>query len=199
MFYFPREDKMNRSYCVKCGKENSVEGAGFCAFCGGQLRKEELSPDVRTERICAELKSLYINYINWSADYMANRSAGTILAGMFTGNGDYKNREEHARFVQDCEKAAGQLLAALEGGSGVDALQQLLDYVLFEVYSHCGDEAGWMIMACERYYLPLLDHLPGDQPAQLYERYKAFRKKKMNLPAQDEMLKKLKKLAKSRG
>lgn len=187
---------MDKLYCVKCGKENGVEGGRFCAFCGGELAERAASPTKEAERLCIGLKNTYINYINWSSDYMARRSAGKILAGMFTGNGDYNNRDEHKVFAADCEKAAGEICRAMEQGGDSAAVKQLLDYVLFEVYDHCGDEAGWMILACEKYYIPFLEHLSRDELAELSPRYRQFRKKKMNLPVQDDMQKKMKALLK---
>ena len=33
---------MEKLYCTKCGKENSLDGARFCAFCGGELTLSSL-------------------------------------------------------------------------------------------------------------------------------------------------------------
>lgn len=189
---------MGKLYCPGCGKENSTEGARFCAFCGGELAQADKTAEQLLAQLCGGLKDTYINYINWSSDYLASRSAGTILAGMFTGNGDYNNRDEHKVFAADCDKLCGEIVGALQSGGFSPCVSEMLDYVLFDVYSHCGDEAGWMILACEKFYLPILDFLPGGELAQLYPRYKAFRKKKMNLPAQDDMLRHMKRLSKKR-
>ncbi len=188
---------MDKLYCAKCGKENSIQGAKFCAFCGGELAERLTSPGEETARLCRELKNTYINYINWSSDYLASRSVGTVLTGLFTGNGDYNSRQEHKSFASDCEKAAEELCANMKNGGDGSRLWEMLDYVLFQAHGICGNEADWMILAAEKYYIPLVEYLPAKQQRELYERYKAFRKKKMNLPAQEEMLKKLKKLSKS--
>lgn len=187
---------MEKLYCIKCGKENSLDGARFCAFCGGELTLSSLPAAQQLAQLCSGLKNTYINYINWTSDYLASRSAGKILAGMFTSNADFNNRDEHNDFVAACEGACADICAQAALCDCSAELMKLLDYVLFDVYSHCGDEAGWMILACEKYCLPILDLLSKNDLAQLYERYKAFRKKKMNLPVQDEMLKKMKKLSK---
>ena len=117
---------------------------------------------------------------------------------MFTSNADFNNRDEHNIFVADCESACADIRAQAALCDSSAELMKLLDYVLFDVYSHCGDEAGWMLLACEKYCIPMLELLSAADLAQLYERYKAFRKKKMNLPVQDEMLKTMKKLSKRR-
>lgn len=189
---------MEKLYCTKCGKENSLEGARFCAFCGGELGGSALPADRQLSGLCAELKNTYINYINWTSDYLSSRSAGKILAGMFTSNADFNNRDEHNVFVAECERLSAGICSAASGCDSSAELMKLLDYVLFDVYSHCGDEAGWMLLACEKYCIPMLELLSAADLAQLYERYKAFRKKKMNLPVQDEMLKTMKKLSKGR-
>jgi len=189
---------MEKLYCTKCGKENSLGGARFCAFCGGELAKSSLPAAQQLAQLCAGLKNTYINYINWTSDYLASRSAGKILVGMFTSNADFNNRDEHNIFVADCESACADIRTQAALCDSSAELMSLLDYVLFDVYSHCGDEAGWMLLACEKYYLPLLELLSKDELAALYERYRAFRKKKMNLPVQDEMLKTMKKLSKRR-
>lgn len=189
---------MEKLYCANCGKENTTAGARFCAFCGGSLEQRPLPTGEECALLCAEVKKLYIDYINWSSDYLASRSADRVIGALFTGDRDYKTRPEHEQFVADCESAVGRLCECFTRGGDQSPVLDLLDYVLFDVHSHCGDEAAWMILACEKYYLPFLDRLSAAELEALYARYKAFRKKKMNLPVQDEMLKKMKKLSKKR-
>ena len=190
---------MEKLYCAKCGKENTTAGACFCAFCGGELGEKPLPAAEQTAKLCTQLKDTYINYVNWSSEYLAARSAGTILAGMFTGNGDYNNRDEHREFMSRCEDAAAKLL---QNFSCPDcdraAVLLFLDFALFDIHSRCGDEARWMILACEKFYLPFLDLLSAPELESLHSRYKAFRKKRMNLPVQDDMLKRMKQLGKKR-
>ena len=191
---------MNRLCCANCGKENSTEGARFCAFCGGPLTEKTLTAGQETDLLCTALKDLYINYITWSSNYLATRPAGKITIALVTGDRDYKDRPEHDAFAADCEKAAA---AVLENLSSPDckpaAVLELLDFIFFDAYDLCGNEASWLLMACEKFYLPWLDLLPRRELGSLCERYAAFRKKKMKLPAQDELLKKMKKLSKSRS
>lgn len=189
---------MEKKYCARCGKENGTEGAAFCAFCGGELAVRAIPAGEETAALCTRVKEIYAAYINWSSDYIASRPAGRVLSALFTGDSDYKSRGEHQVFIDDCEAAAGQLLENFsDEGCAREKVIDTLDYALFRVHEHCGGEAEWMIFAVEKFYLPFLDKLRAEELADFYERYRAFRKKKMGLPVQDEMLKKMKKL--SRG
>lgn len=189
---------MKELICSSCGRENSLAGARFCAFCGGELI-EKCSSGNAADGICVRLEKIYSDYVNWSAEYLATRPAGSVIGALFTGDRDYKARDEHDEFAGKCQEFAGQLCEGTEAGAPHGRLMELLNYVFFDVYSLCGDEAAWMLMACEKFYIPLLDKLSDDELSHLYSRYKNFRKRRMMLPAQEEILKKMKKLSKNKS
>lgn len=188
---------MEKYYCSACGKENTLDLARFCAYCGAELVARGLSSEEETGALCGAVYRIYAGYINWSSDYIASRPAGKVFSALFTGDSDYKSRPEHEEFIAVCEKAVGELYAHFStGGFERGKILKLLDYVLFDCHEHCGNEAEWMIFAVEKFFLPFMDHLSKEEAGDFYERYRAFRKRKRGLPVQDEMLKKLKKKSK---
>lgn len=189
---------MKELICSRCGRENSLSGAKFCAFCGGELIEKCTSGNAADE-ICDRLEKIYSGYVNWSAEYLATRPAGNIIGALFTGDRDYKARSEHEEFAGKCRDVVPQLCESIDAEGEHGRVIELLDYVFFEVYSQCGDEAAWMLMACEKFYLPVLDKLTDEELSELYSRYKTFRKHRMMLPAQEEILKKMKKLCKNKS
>ena len=141
--------------------------------------------------------SLYTEYISWSAELMRSFGGVKIFSQLFTGGGQYKNREEHMIFFKAVEEAAGEYYAALKNGSAAKAeLPELLGFVLLSCHERVDEWGDWMLMAAEKHFVPFVDLLEKEEAASLYEPYRRLRRRNKGLPPQEEILKKLKKLGK---
>ncbi len=174
--------------CPACAREIISPDAAFCSFCGASLREDG------AEELFEKIRGIYAVYINWSAEYLAERSAGSSLSALFTGDRAFKERPEHVSFFDSCAETAAKLLGKLSVGTGVsDRLYELMRFVLLECHEDRIASVDWMLLAAEKHFLPFVELLSAEQAAELYEPYRRARRKNKGLPPQDEMLKKLKK------
>ena len=140
--------------------------------------------------------SLYSGYISWSAELMRSFGGVKIFTQLFTGGGQYKNREEHMVFFKAVEEAAGEYYDALKNGSAPkEELAELLSFVLLTCHERVDEWGDWMLMAAEKHFIPFVDLLEREEALSLYEPYRRLRRRNKGLPPQDELLKILKKLS----
>ncbi len=140
---------------------------------------------------------LYSDYIRWSSELMGSFGGIKMFSQMFTGGGEYKNREEHRKFFADCGIAAEEYFAAMKDGrTGTEELPNVLRLVLVDCHYEGDDWADWMLLAAEKHFIPFVDMLSREEAVELYEPYRRLRRGNRGLPPQDEILKKLKKMAK---
>lgn len=150
-----------------------------------------------TNELSRSIYALYHEYIRWSSELMKSYGGVKMFTQMFTGGGEYKNREEHGAFFKNCEKAAGEYLAAVEAGTEErEELLRLLQYVLVDCHGQVDDWAEWMLLAVEKHFIPFVDLLSREEAQSLVEPYRRLRRQNKGLPPQDEILKKLKKICK---
>ena len=141
--------------------------------------------------------SLYSEYISWSAELMRSFGGVKIFAQLFTGGGQYKNREEHMEFFKATEEAAGEYFEAQKNGSAPrEELAELLNFVLITCHEKVDEWGEWMVMAAEKHFVPFVDMLDKEEASRLYGPYRRLRRRNKGLPPQDEILKKLKTLGK---
>ncbi len=141
--------------------------------------------------------SLYSEYISWSAELMRSFGGIKIFSQLFTGGGQYKNREEHMVFFKATEAAVGEYYDALANGSAPrEELEEVLRFVLVDCHDAVDEWGDWMLMAAEKHFVPFVDVLEKEEASRLYEPYRRLRRRNKGLPPQDEILKKLKMLGK---
>ena len=167
--------------CPVCGKKTPAQpdGTGFCIFCGGKLRGD-CAENSNVEYIISQIKSTYAEYNDWVCEYsLKNGGLGKSFAAFFTGNSAFKNHENHenawAKYYNLCK------------------LLELLKFALLHDRGDCAPEAGWMYLAVEQFFIPLIDGLTDEERADFYARYKLLRRKEPGFQIQSEILKKLKK------
>lgn len=175
--------------CPGCGNIIEDIAARFCPRCGIALEEKKGCADA--------ISQVYTRYIDWSAEYLGGRSGIKVFTAMFSGDGDYKRQPEHTNFFNACAAAAESFLAEFStGGIQRGELLRVLDYALFDCHGETDRYADWMLLAVEKHFLPFAQLLTAEEAAPRYERYRLARKHSRGLPAQDEMLKILKKRAK---
>ncbi len=177
--------------CPACAKENISPDALFCSWCGASLRKDG------AKELFEKIRDIYIEYINWGEFYLAERSAGSSLSALFTGDRAFKERPEHTKFYSSCGETAEKLLTEIKAGEAVsEEFFDLMKFVLIDCHIGRIDSVEWMLLAAEKHFLPFVELLGKAQAAELLEPYRRARRKNKGLPPQDDMLKRLKKCAK---
>ena len=140
---------------------------------------------------------LYTEYISWSAELMRSFGGVKIFSQLFTGGGQYKNREEHMIFFKAVEEVAGEYYAALKNGDAPRReAMEILYYVLIGCHGSVDEWGDWMLMAAEKHFVSFVDLLEKEEAAFLYEPYRRLRRRNKGLHPQEEIMKKLKKLGK---
>ena len=97
---------------------------------------------------------LYTEYISWSAELMRSFGGVKIFSQLFTGGGQYKNREEHRSFFKAVDEVAGEYYAALKNGDAPRReAMEILYYVLIGCHGSVDEWGDWMLMAAEKHFV----------------------------------------------